>query len=585
MTTNQNFEHVAIGRRALRNIAFVKDPENLLHSGELLYGGGVNSGGNLQLAMLKAVHQLPTESPQMLTGMVTFNPNITVFEPGDEDVGRFANAYDQVITSRSADVTFSTDGSNFEDLAEMGEAIAKALTKENGMPLEATDFTPELNAGTLGFPTKAMSKRTYIRPDVGVPINSGQEFQLYRLMWEEGLDRMYVMPGTVLNSIQLNATLRQAVRMSAQFTGADVIDVAMRRHRSLFLGTPTDLMGAAILANYFDPGYPNEGPMGGVGTDEKRIFGARISTLTPADAIDQGVSTWRDTNTITVEPRSIKSRFTAQNIEVYIAVDGEEPSTGDLAEIVNGVPKYKVDSDLVGAQVTITSGLMPSWRFGNLGFSTVVRGRRGITARLTFLNTNRGRRQFQEFLRPERNVQKVWIVFHDGSRNKRMIIKMNARISGTGQLPGDDGQNANTTELNYRSVGVNRVGDILGDGESDFELIFDDLSGIPSGGSVTPAPPITTTRATVKNNAPTTRDFSVGGTSNTLLASEYFDDAVSMTGVSSNMSAVTITNGAVDEEVQINHTGSAGDTSMVTLTALGSDGVGVDHIVTITLTA
>ena len=87
---------VTIGRRALRDIAFVKDANNLINSGEILYNASV--GDNIQLEMLKSAHGLPTEAPTMLTGMINFTPNISVFEPGDEDVGRFANAYDQTIT-------------------------------------------------------------------------------------------------------------------------------------------------------------------------------------------------------------------------------------------------------------------------------------------------------------------------------------------------------------------------------------------------------------------------------------------------------------------------------------------------------
>ena len=78
--------------------------------------------------------------------------------------------------------------------------------------------------------------------------------------------------------------------------------------------------------------------------------------------------------------------------------------------------------------------------------------------------------------------KRIWLVFWNTNRTKRMLVKLNARISGTGRLPGDDGQGANTTELNYMSVGVGRgaaAGDpdlILGQGTSDFELVFDDLS-------------------------------------------------------------------------------------------------------------
>lgn len=447
---------VMIGRRALRNIAFAKDVNNLLRSGQLLYGADV--GDNIQLEMLKEIHKLPAQAKEtdpppvsMLTGMLTFNPNISVFEPGDEDVGRFANAYGQTITSRSSDVTFSTDGAVYEDLVEMGESIAKALA----MPATPAANYPELAASGTFKPGAA--KRTHIRPDLDVKDDEGQQFQLYRLMWEEGLSRMYVMPGLILGTIQLNATLRQAVRMSSQFTGADIIDVS--KVRDLF---DPDNAKVDVLSNYFQP------------TNETAKSGYPWTILPDntdiSTAKDEGVASYRAaTGGVEQAVRAIKSRFTAQTIEVYI-----NPEGGSQED----VSSFKIDSDLVGAQVTISTGLMPSWRFGNLGFSTVVRTRRGITFQLTFLNTSRGRRQFQEFLRPEREVQTIWMVFYNTARTKRMIIKGNIRISGVGQLPGDDGQGANTTQLNYRTVGVDENNNIMGLDQSDYELIFDDNGAV-----------------------------------------------------------------------------------------------------------
>ena len=455
-------DQIKLGRRALRNIALA--PDQTLYSGQLLYGASSND--NIQLAMLQQVHELPTVAPSLLTGMLSFTPNITVFEPGDEDVGRFADAYDQTITSRSADVTFNTDGANWEDLKSMAEAFAVALTSEvNGIPpTTIPGGGPEygvLNLGTnVPAGGRAMKRIAHIRQDLAVPLNSGQQFKLWRMMWEEGLDRMYVMPGTVLQSIQLDAALRREIRMSAQFVGADVVDVQM--DRDLALNSAMANAGSNVLGNYFRPDYP----LGGAAhTPANAIFVDRAG----ADQDDKGTATWRDGASIEYAVRAVKPRFTAQTIQVFMDASG-----GDVP--------VRIESDLVNASITLNTGLMPSWRFGNLGFSTVVRSRRGIQARLTFLNTQQGRAQFQQFLRPDRRVQKIWMVFYDPSFSKRMILKANIRISATGRLPGDDGQGANTTEFTYRSVGVrpgataNDPDLILNEGESDFELIFDDLT-------------------------------------------------------------------------------------------------------------
>ena len=111
----------------------------------------------------------------------------------------------------------------------MGEAVARAISG----PALTVISDPDLFIGGTFAPPAMATRRRHIRPDISVPLSMGQEFQLYRLLWSEGLDRMYVMPGLVLNSIQLNATLRQAIRMSAQFTGADIVDVAQMRHLML----------------------------------------------------------------------------------------------------------------------------------------------------------------------------------------------------------------------------------------------------------------------------------------------------------------------------------------------------------------
>ena len=441
---------VALGRRALRNIGLV--PDHALHSGELLYGAA--SGDNIQLAMLQQVHQLPIVAPDMLTGMLSFTPNISVFEPGDEDVGRFADAYDQTIVSRSSDITFNTDGANWTDLRAMAEAFALRLTS-GASPDEIPGSTGNAEYGILNAGTNIPSAgkpggRLHVRQDLAVPIDMGQPFRLWRLMWEEGLSRMYVMPGAVLQSIQLDAALRREIRMSAQFMGSDIVDVAMERDLDLNDATPNE--GSNVLANYFDPAYPG---MGGTPTS---IFDARGG----ADQEDKGVATYRAGGAITLAVRAVKPRFTAQTIQVFM-------------DVMGGNTPARIESNLVNASITLNTGLMPSWRFGNLGFSTVVRARRGIQARLTFLNTLTGRRQFQQFLRPDREVQTLWLVFYDPSYAARMILKANVRISGSGRLPGDDGQGANTTELTYRSVGVNAADAIIGEGQSDFELIFDDL--------------------------------------------------------------------------------------------------------------
>ena len=441
---------IKLGRRALRNIALA--PDQTLYSGQLLYGATSNE--NIQLAMLKEVHQLPDVAPDLLTGMLSFTPNITVFEPGDEDVGRFADAYDQTITSRSADVTFNTDGANWADLRAMGEAFAVALSGAPAtlVPGAGAEYIV-LNNG-IGIPVGGIAgKRLHIRQDLAVPLNSGQEFKLWRMMWEEGLDRMYVMPGTVLQSIQLDAALRREIRMSAQFVGADVVDVQMDRDLSLNNRVGE---GSNVLSNYFRPDYP----LGGAAhTPANAIFEERAGG---DDREDKGTATWYDGADVVYAIRAVKPRFTAQTIQVFMDIDG-----GNVPE--------RIESDLVNASLTLNTGLMPSWRFGNLGFSTVVRSRRGMQARLTFLNTQQGREQFQQFLRPDRRVQKLWMVFYDPSFSTRMILKANIRISATGRLPGDDGQGANTTEFTYRSVGVDASNEILGEGESDFELIFDDL--------------------------------------------------------------------------------------------------------------
>ena len=447
--------NIKLGRRALRNIALA--PDQTLYSGQLLYGAASNE--NIQLAMLQQVHELPTVAPSLLTGMLSFTPNITVFEPGDEDVGRFADAYDQTITSRSADVTFNTDGANWEDMKSMAEAFAVALTSEVGGIPPTTIPGGGAEYGVLNLGTNVPGggralKRVHIRQDLDVPLNSGQQFKLWRMMWEEGLDRMYVMPGAVLQSIQLDAALRREIRMSAQFVGADVVDVQMER--DLDLNNALANAGSNVLGNYFRPDYP----LGGAAhTPANAIFVDRAG----ADRDDKGTATWKDGASVEYATRTIKPRFTAQTIQVFMDVSG------------GNVP-VRIESDLVNASITLNTGLMPSWRFGNLGFSTVVRARRGIQARLTFLNTQQGREQFQQFLRPDRRVQKLWMVFYDPSFSTRMILKANIRISATGRLPSDDGQGANTTEFTYRSVGVDANNEILGEGESDFELIFDDLT-------------------------------------------------------------------------------------------------------------
>ena len=451
---------VALGRRALRNIGLA--PDHTIHSGELLYGAA--SGDNIQLAMLQQVHTLPIVAPDMLTGMLSFTPNISVFEPGDEDVGRFADAYDQTIVSRSSDMTFNTDGANWTDLRAMAEAFALRLTSPSvAMANHIPGATGNaeyaiLNVGTSIPDAGIPDERFHVRQDLAVPIDMGQPFRLWRLMWEEGLSRMYVMPGSVLQSIQLDAALRREIRMSAQFVGSDVVDVSMDRDLDLNDGTVNE--GSNVLANYFDPGYP------GMGGTSASIFDDRGG----ADRADLGVATYRNGvgGAIAQSIRAVKPRFTAQTIQVFM-------------DVLGGNTPVRIESNLVNASITLNTGLMPSWRFGNLGFSTVVRARRGIQARLTFLNTLTGRRQFQQFLRPDRLVQKLWLVFYDPSYAARMILKANVRISGSGRLPGDDGQGANTTELTYRSVGVGRAAVltdpdvILSEGQSDFELIFDNL--------------------------------------------------------------------------------------------------------------
>ena len=60
------------------------------------------------LNILETIHTLPTANSIYLpTGMlVPFTPEIATFEPGDEDVGSYANAFDQTILSRLAGNAF-----------------------------------------------------------------------------------------------------------------------------------------------------------------------------------------------------------------------------------------------------------------------------------------------------------------------------------------------------------------------------------------------------------------------------------------------------------------------------------------------
>ena len=171
--------------------------------------------------------------------------------------------------------------------------------------------------------------------------------------------------------------------------------------------------------------------------------------------------------------RVVKHRFTSANVEIYLD-NGVVGSP--LAD--NPTAAMAIDSDIVGMTIDLTTGLNPSWRFGDLAFRQAIRVRRGMNLSLSFVNDTRGRAQFRRFLASKRKVQKIWIVFYDPERTHQMIIESYIRLSNVGDLPSDDGQGADVFPLMYRSVGTSKKRTrtfnevYLTREESDFALHF-----------------------------------------------------------------------------------------------------------------
>ena len=183
-----------LGRIALRNFAMTRqayiwqDVEGNPHN---TADGFVGSGVTVfpsALEILEAIHTLPPTAGSIYlpTGMlVPFTPEIATFEPGDEDVGSYANAFDQTILSRLAGMRFSSDGMSYEDMLEVCRCFGRAhgvdgqvpggggLFYTGGAAKLIPDFTPD--AGT----------RTSIRQRLGIT----DGFQSWSFMWQDGMEQ------------------------------------------------------------------------------------------------------------------------------------------------------------------------------------------------------------------------------------------------------------------------------------------------------------------------------------------------------------------------------------------------------------
>lgn len=462
-----------LGRVALRDFAmlrqgYVEDPD-----GVDIPDGWVGPGVSVfpsALRIMEKAHSIPTTEPYPPTGvLVPFTPEIATFTPGDEDVGSYANAFDQTITSRMASCTFSTDGMSYEDMKELCRCFG-IPTNSPQLPMGYSATPGLFNERTAGISIpgepSGITNNVTTRQRMGYT----DGFQTWTFLWQDGLEKassglpagdgsdierqIYVMPLAFVSNVRIQAGIRREIGMTASAIAREVIEVA--NVRDWFPSSPTH-----ELKDYYAKDYP------------KGIFTRASGPL------DEGILSYESgTNgPIIAGVRKLKHRFISAGIEIYLQDDPSRifsdasPDTMHLGE--------RVDSDNVGMTIDLSTGLNPSWRFGDLAFRQGIRGRRGMMISLDFVNDSNGRRQFRRFLALRREVQKIFIVFYDPEYNHRMIIESYIRLVNVGQLPSDDGQLSDVFPLMYQSVGIkyNSAGEevYLNDKESDFAIHFSEI--------------------------------------------------------------------------------------------------------------
>ena len=458
-----------LGRVALRDFAMVRQGYTTDPDGANIPGGWVGSGVSVfpdALSIMRKAHDLPSAAPYLPTGMlVPFTPEIATFTPGDEDVGSYANAFDQTITSRMASCTFSTDGMSYEDMKELCECFGTVNVDgriSDKLPFpETVGSFPNNRTTALALPRddangfSASSWEKSIRQRMGFT----DGFQTWSFLWQDGLEKgpltpeiarqIYVMPLAFVSNIRIQAGIRREIGMTASAVAREVIEVANVRDWELSI-TDKDMDN---LERYYAPNYPDE------------IFTPAPSSDRPAST-DTGIGHHQGTGP-NPAIRELKHRFISAGIEIYLDNTGSTDQPNE--------DMHRIESENVAMTIDLSTGLTPSWRFGDLAFRQGIRARRGMMLSLDFVNDNKGREQFRRFLSVRRKVQKIWIVFYDPERRHRMVIESYIRLVNVGQLPSDDGQWADVFPLMYQSVGIKPSGSdevYLEDNESDFALHF-----------------------------------------------------------------------------------------------------------------
>ena len=435
---------VTLGRIALRNFAMVRQGYSWIdHEGNarLITDGFVGPEITVfpdALSILKDIHKLPESAPYMPTGMlVPFTPDIGTFEPGDEDVGSYADAFDQTILSRLAGMRFSTDGMSYEDMQELCRCFGVAY-EFAGLPDSSGKFytaSPVL-AIPGDFAITAGTGYTTIRQQVGVT----DGFQSWSFLWQDGMEqaefphrRIYIMPFAFVSGMRITAGLRSEIGVAVSCIAREVVEVANVRDWVLRANLETN--------EFYDENYPLDGA---------GLFVRPVGDTSEDIGITSHVDLADPNNPVYLESvRNVKHRFTSPNIEIYL-----DNGTALRGLSDNPTAAMAIDSDVVGMTLDLSTGLNPSWRFGDLAFRQTIRIRRGMNLSLSFVNDTRGRAQFRRFLAARRKVQKIWIVFYDPEHTRQMVIEAYIRLANVGDLPSDDGQGADVFPLMYRSVGV-----------------------------------------------------------------------------------------------------------------------------------
>ena len=413
------------------------------------------------LTIMEEAHKQPTSGSNLYlpTGMlVPFTPEIATFTPGDEDVGSYANAFDQTITSRMASCTFSTDGMSYEDMKELCHCFGNIYTGGS-----ARKFTT--GGEDLVIPQQSGIADPFTENALTVRQSMGKTdgFQTWSFLWQDGLEQanynptensypqIYVMPLAFVTNVRIQAGIRREVGMTASAVAREVIEVCNRRDWGFKTARTRE------LSDFYSDTYP---------FTPEIYNGVPFGSITPQNqSRDTGIDFY---GTDSRKPREVKNRFIAAGIEIYLDPTGMVEGSVQANDIIS--------SDNVAMTIDLSTGLNPSWRFGDLSFRQGIRARRGMMLSLDFVNDNKGRGQFRRFLSQRRKVQKIWIAFHDQERKHRMVIESYIRNVNIGQLPSDDGQWADVFPLMYQSVGVKPTGidseQYLLDDESDFAIHF-----------------------------------------------------------------------------------------------------------------